>query len=153
MRRSPAFTAVALSLMAISAGVRADVWKWVDASGQAQYSDRWVPGAQLIKSDHPHETVPGAADGQKNLASMNERAATQLSEQSAAAAVRQDVTNARTEQCKQAKERYDKMIEARRLFRPGKDGEREYLSDEEADQMRVQARMDMQQACGSAPAK
>jgi hypothetical protein len=153
MHRPPAFTAVALSLMAISANVRADVWKWVDTSGQAQYSDRWVPGAQLIKSDHPHESAPGATDSQKSLTSMNDRAATQLSEQNAAAAVRQDVASARTEQCKQAKERYDKMIEARRIFRPGKDGEREYLSDAEADQMRVQARMDMQLACGSAPAK
>ncbi len=148
-------TAFALILTAVSARVHADVWKWMDPQGHVQYSDRWVPGAELIKSDRTREHPEGLSspEAQKSLAALNERANAQLSEQSAAAAVHQDVATVRTEQCKQAKERYQKMIEARRIFSTGKDGERQYLTDEEADKQRLQARLDMQQVCGSSNAK
>jgi hypothetical protein len=65
--------------------------------------------------------------------------------------VNQDLAKAHEQQCKEAKDRYQKAIEARRVYKAGKDGEREYMSDAETDSYRVQARNDVQQACGSAP--
>jgi len=64
-------------------------------------------------------------------------------------ATRRGSPAARTEQCKQAKERYEKLIISRRVYREGKNGEREYLSEDQAEQQRLQARMDMQQVCGA----
>jgi hypothetical protein len=137
--------AVAVALVAVVA--RADVWRWTDAKGQVQYSDRWQPGAELIKTDHPHG-LTDVSDASKRQ-SVADRASAQLTQEAAQRAVKKDEDAARTEQCKQAKERYDKLIASRRIYREGKDGERAYLSDDEADQQRLQARLDMQQVCGA----
>ena len=128
----------------------------MDDHGEAHYSDRWVPGSELIKSNKPHppsaDTGPARrAEEQKKVAAAGERASTQLSQQSTAQAVKQDVSKAREQQCKQAKERYEQAIQARRLYKATKEGEREYMSDEEADKYRLQARTDVQEACGSVP--
>ena len=65
------------------------------------------------------------------------------------AAVQKDVSAARAEQCKQAREKYQKSVEARRTYRVNQAGEREYLSDAEADQGRLNARLEMERSCGS----
>lgn len=145
---------VAFGLATVTLVARADVYKVVDSQGQVQYTDRWIPGAELIKTDRSRtatSSTPSApSDAQRQLAAGNARIAAQQSDQAAAQAVAQDVATKRVEQCKAAKERYDKDIEARRIFKTGKDGEKEYLTDEQIDQERVQARQEMQQACGSA---
>ena len=139
----------------------ADVYRWVDDHGEAHYSDRWVPGSELIKSSKPH---PGAdtpaAQQARNTAPSATQTAAAKQQQAAEAAVKQDVAKTKEAQCKQAKERYQKAIEARRLYKPSTDGkevakegeERSYMSDEEADKYRVQARNDVTLTCGSPPA-
>ncbi len=57
----------------------------------------------------------------------------------------------RDAQCTQAKQRYMKAIESRRVYKEGKDGQRDYMSESEADAYREQARKDVQMACGSVP--
>ena len=142
----------ALVLIGASALAQADVYRWVDAQGEVHYSDRWVPGSVLIKVERPRATPAAAASTQaaeqNRLAVTNDRINAQQAQNAAARAVQRDVQEARTAQCKEAKERYEKSIQARRIFRTGKDGEREYLSDAEADEWRLKARSEMQQACG-----
>ena len=56
------------------------------------------------------------------------------------------------EQCKQAKDSYDKAIQSRRIYKSDKEGEqREYLSDAEADAYRLQLRNDVSMRCGLRP--
>jgi len=150
MRPVPVIAALGLAMVTVAA--RADVYRVVDSQGQVQYTDRWVPGAELIKTEHSHTSspTPSSSDAQKPYAAANARIAAQQSEQQASQAVAQDVAAKRAEQCKAAKERYDKDIEARRIYKPGKDGEKEFLTDEQIDQERLQARQEMQQVCGSA---
>jgi Domain of unknown function (DUF4124) len=151
MRPIPVIAALGLAVATIAA--RADVFRVVDSQGQVQYTDRWVPGAELIKTEHSRSTTassPSASDAQKPYAVANARIAAEQSERSAAQAVEKDVAAKRAEQCKAAKERYEKDIEARRIYKPGKDGEKEFLTDEQIDQERVQARQEMQQVCGPA---
>jgi hypothetical protein len=140
----------ALGLATVTMAARADVYRVVDAQGQVQYTDRWVPGAELIKSDRSR-TAPSmlsvSNDSPKQLAPGVARVAAQQSDQNSAQAVAQDVAAKRAEQCKAAKERYDKDIEARRIYKTGKDGEKEYLTDEQIDQERMQARQEIQQVC------
>ena len=146
MRTYRVCVAVAVAFVAVAA--RADVWRWIDDHGQVQYSDRWQPGAELIKSDRAH--TPDASDeARKPAASTPDRASSQLNQEAAQRAVKKDEAAARTEQCKQAKERYEKLIISRRVYREGKNGEREYLSEDQAEQQRLQARMDMQLVCGA----
>jgi hypothetical protein len=141
----------ALVLLGASALAHADVYRWVDARGEVHYSDRWVPGSVLIKVERSRATPQAAATtraaDQNRLAVTNDRINAQQAQNADARAVQRDVQEARTTQCKEAKEQYEKSIQARRIFRTGKDGEREYLSDADADEWRLKARAEMQEAC------
>jgi len=127
-----------IALIAAAMAAQADVYRTVDAEGHVEYSDRWVPGAELVRTDHPgrESSSTTSSDAQKR----------------STAEVKKDKDAARSEQCKQAKSRYQRAIESRRLYREGANGERQYLTDEEADQERLQARIEVQDACGTAPA-
>jgi hypothetical protein len=139
----------------------ADVYRWVDDHGGVHYSDQWVPGSEVIKSTKAHPSSAG--DSPRNTARKPESASAGLNsgdqaEKSATQAMKQDKAKLREQQCKDAKDRYNKAIEARRIYKTvggdkGKDSAdapREYLSDEEADSYRVKARQEMQDLCGEA---
>lgn len=134
--------------LAASAAHAEDIWKWVDPQGRVQYSDHWTPGAVLIKTDHPRGSDSASSDGESQLDATNKRIDEDLNREAAQRAVQKDQAAARAAQCKQAKDRYQKVIEARRIYREDKNGDRTYLTDDEADKARVQARMDVQSACG-----
>lgn len=157
MLRSVAITS--LLFAGICGVAHADVFRWVDEHGEPHYSDRWVPGSELIKSSKPHPPGPDSAAAprpseQNKIAAEAQSASAQVQQQAAAQAVKKDVAKARDAQCKQAKDRYEQAIQARRIYKPGKDkdAEREYMSDADMDAYRLQARKDVQDACGSVPA-
>ena len=135
-----------LILAAASGLARADVFRWVDDQGVVHYSDEWMPGSTVVKTTmkpHAESSAPSAPSS----ARLNE----QLADQANARAVQQDVAKARDSQCSFAKDRYMKAVSSRRVYKEGKDGERQYMSDADADAYREQARKDVQQACGSVP--
>jgi hypothetical protein len=145
----------ALMAAGICGAAHADVYRWVDDKGEPHYSDRWVPGSELIKSDKPHPQSPNSstANSPSPQNSTAQRASAQLTEHANQEAVKQDVAKTQEAQCKQAKDRYQKAIEARRLYKPAKEGEtdRVYMTDAETDAYRAQARSDVVTACGSPP--
>ncbi len=63
--------------------------------------------------------------------------------------MQQDVEQTRADQCKKATDDYQASLAARRIYRTGPNGERDYLTDDEAEQQRVSLRQAMQSACGS----
>jgi len=137
----------ALILAGACAIARADVFRWVDAEGVVHYSDEWVPGSVVVKTVKPHPES-GAASSAPSTAS---RISQPPADQDNARAMQQDVARVRDAQCSFAKQRYMKAIESRRVYKEGKDGERQYMSDTDADAYREQARKDVQLACGSVP--
>ena len=143
----------ALLTAGASMTAHADVYRWVDADGRVHYTDRWVPGAERIKLLTGHTgsqpVAPNAQSDSSQLAATNERIKEQLAAEADARAVKQDVDKVRGEQCKEAQAKYKRAIEARRIYRVGKDGQREYLSDVEADTERMNARTEMREACGT----
>jgi len=148
----------ALIAASICSVAHADVYRWVDEKGEPHYSDRWVPGSELIKSDKPHPQNPDpnanrAPPPQYQTPAGAQHAAAQQAERANAEAVKQDVAKTKDVQCKQAKERYQKAIEARRIYKPAKEGDtdRAFMSDAETDEYRAQARSDVTLACGSPP--
>jgi Domain of unknown function (DUF4124) len=143
---------IALAALAGVVGTAyADVYKTIDAQGQVHYSDRWTPGAVLIKGDipPPASSAPAAA--------ANNSAAPDDSTKAAAAKVQADVEAARAEQCKELKDQYAKVIRARRIYQPSADGTadssapKQYMTDAEADAERVRTREAMDEACAGQP--
>jgi hypothetical protein len=156
---------IAISTLSLAGAIsiaNADVFRWVDDHGGVHYSDQWVPGSEVIKSSKPHPATTSTNATQrppdKQSSAASDRAASQIAQQDVQKAVKQDVAKVREQQCKEAKDRYEKAIQARRIYKPtesdkSKDtdrpDDRQYLSDEEADAYRLKARTDMQDVCGS----
>jgi hypothetical protein len=142
-------------LLGVQAAALADVYRWVDGQGRVQYTDRWVPGAQLVKVDKNKPDADAAAARriaeQGKLAASDTASANQKIQENAARTVRQDVAKTQEEQCKKATERYDKAIQARRIYKTAADGTKEYVSDADADAYRAEALLDKEAACGPKP--
>jgi len=62
--------------------------------------------------------------------------------------VQQDVARARAVRCARDKAEYQKLVDSRRIFTTDKNGERQYLSDADADAARLKARQAMDADCG-----
>jgi Domain of unknown function (DUF4124) len=148
-------TLTTLIFTGLSGVAHADVYRWVDDHGEPHYTDRWVPGSELIKSSKPRPSVDSPAPAQTQartaVPSGNQTEAAKQ-EKANEAAVKSDVAKTKEAQCKQAKDRYQKAIEARRIYKPGKDAEeRVYMTDAESDKYRADARNDVTLTCGSPP--
>lgn len=149
-------TLTTLIVASLSGVAHADVYRWVDDKGEAHYSDRWVPGSELIKSSKPRPTMdapPPASTSQSKAPGVSANQGDAKQAAAAQAAVQQDVAKTKEAQCKKAKERYQQAIESRRIYKaPAKgDTDRVFMSDSETDAYRVQARNDVTLACGSPP--
>jgi hypothetical protein len=131
----------------------ADVYRYVDPQGGVHYTDTWVPGSTLIKVDHhvnnSSASAAAATTNQNKSAIAGERASVEIARANEQRAVQTDVAQAREQQCKQAQDNYTKAIQSRRIYKSDKDGERDYLSDTDADAYRLQLRTEMQAACGT----
>lgn len=129
---------------------QADVYRWVDEKGEAHYSDQWMPGAVVVKTNRSHPAGLDSSD-QKSLAAANSVTSEKLSDEDNARAVQQDVARRRAALCKQARDQYSLAITSRHIYKNDKDGERQYMSDTEADAYREQIRKAVQENCGSVP--
>jgi hypothetical protein len=157
--RQAAAAALIMSL-AITAA-QADVYRSVDAQGQVHYTDTPTPGSVLVHVQRgggglaPSSTPTAAASSSstaaaaQTVAKANAQVQDTLAKQATEKAVQQDLEQTRAAQCTKAKSDYDAAIAARRIYKTGTDGERQYLSDDEAEQQRVNLHQAMQTACGS----
>ncbi len=145
-------TAAGLILLGTLHMARADVYRWIDDKGVPHYSDQWVPGSTVIKTDKLHANQMAAARSeQKSLEGTSQTISKDLSAQDNARAMQEEKAAKQGAQCKEARDHYMQAIEARRIYKGEKNGEREYLSDPEADAYRAKMRKDVQDLCGSVP--
>lgn len=112
-------------------------------------SDRPTPNSVPVHVANPPpsaatEPPPSNAAKPPSVDAIN----AQLKDAATQKAVDKDVANKRADDCKQAKEKYEEAITAHRIYKLGKDGERQYLSDAELDQARFNARQQMERSCG-----
>lgn len=150
MSRSTVFL-LAISMAALLGAVgtaRADtVYEWTDAHGQVHYTDQWVPGAKVVRTDTIHRQADSSA--QQGIQNESNAASRDLKQQQEAQSVQQDEAKARAARCAQDKEQYQKLIESRRIYTTDKSGNRTYLSDADADAARLQAKQAMDADCGT----
>ena len=146
------------ALIAWSGMASALVYKWVDTQGKLQYGDRPPDGvhAELVEMLGTHATSASArapsASTSNAAASTTSRAPgahPSSADTSDKQAVDQDVAQARDKQCADAQDRYKKLIEGRRLYKTGPDGERQFMTSEEIDTERLNAKRDIDNICNS----
>ncbi|HEY1725356.1 MAG TPA: DUF4124 domain-containing protein [Steroidobacteraceae bacterium] len=135
----------------------ADVYRSVDSQGHVQYSDTPTPGAQLVRIQHntvraePAETTSASSTASASkpptLTQTSGNIHEQLEQEAAERAVQNDVAQTRADQCKKATDAYNASVAARRIFKTGPNGERQFLSDDEADKQRLSNKVAMDDAC------
>jgi hypothetical protein len=144
--------AIAGALLGLASVAQADVWRWTDPNGTVHYSDNWVPGSTLVKTGAKSEFAESAppapeASSSSNGASLSpsEQAEAQRNQRT----VQEDVAKAKADQCKKATEAYEQSVRNRRIYTEKQGGEREYLSDKDADALRLRLLTARKQVCGS----
>lgn len=156
--RSSLASLAAMLALGGSLAVAGDVYMWKDSNCPARkecvhYSDVPVEGAVLVKragvSLNEETRAANAAAERDRLAGRSSQITDQLENDGAARGVESDIAKKRQQQCKEATERYDRSISARRLFKEGKGGERIYLTEDELKAARVAARAERDSACGT----
>ena len=114
-------------------------------------SDRPSPNATVVHINSTPSTASSDSPPPETAAKppTDTSADARLKDNATRQAVQKDVAATNAEQCKQAQDKYQKAIAARRVYRLNKAGEREYLSDAEMEQARVNARLEVDRACGT----
>ena len=132
----------------------ADVFRSVDAQGHVQYSDTPTPGAQLVRMDNRRTPTPSLSNTSASASTKPSTAAQsgdqihqQLEQEATARSVQSEVAQTRAEQCKKATDIYNQSVQARRIYTTGPDGERQFLSDDDAEKSRVAHKVEMDEAC------
>jgi len=146
-----------VALIAWSGMAGAVVYKWIDAQGTVQYGDRPPDGAhaEVVELLGTHVARAAAARESSAAASSSSpsspRTAAAGSQDDATLkkSVEGDVEQTREKQCADAQDHYKKLIEGRRLYKTGANGERQYLTSDEIDAERVNAKRDLDAICNS----
>lgn len=155
-----------VALIAWSGMAGAVVYKWIDAQGKLQYGDRPPDGvrAEVVELLGTHVARAAAARESSAAASSSSPSSpsspsSSSSPRTAAAgsqddatlkkSVEGDVEQTREKQCADAQDHYKKLIEGRRLYKTGANGERQYLTSDEIDAERVNAKRDLDAICNS----
>lgn len=121
----------------------ADVYKFIDAKGQVQYTDRpeTLP-AELLKNTK--RTDPD------EVARLNEDTATRAAAAQQAAADKPkkvDTSADKAERCAKARERYEQVMTSHRIYSTDDKGERQYMDDAQIDKTRADAKSMMDTWC------
>ena len=133
-----------------------DVYVSRDADGNIVYTDtpQTIPAKKIGVASTPQDDADADARAQAdqeqyqaqiqaaNAADAKQAAAQQASQQSA---------EQQAQQCAAARERYQQMMEAHRLYEQGPNGERIYLDSDQIDASRQSAKQAVDQLCNSKP--
>jgi len=148
MKRMMVFAA----MMMWSCMASAVVYKWVDAQGKLQYGDRPPDGvhAEVVEGLGTHTSPPVSRPVASSSSTTNASTANAPpKEDSDKQAVDDDVAATRDKQCADAQANYKKLIEGRRIYKTGADGERQYLTSDQIDTERVNAKKEVDAICNS----
>ena len=142
------------ALIAWSGLASAVVYKWTDAQGKVLYGDRPPDGvhAEVVEllGTHAASARVAAPNTAQSAPAARVAAAPTSKDLDDKKAVDQDVAQTRDKQCTDAQERYKKLIEGRCLYKNGPDGERQYMTSEQIDTERLNAKRDIDDTCNSA---
>jgi hypothetical protein len=143
------------ALIHVESAQAGDVYKYVDERGTTLYTDKPMPGAVLVSSgaQRPPEVAQrtqtaARATTATQLNASNQRIADAQTNQRAAETVAKDLEATRLERCKKARTSYESTINSQRIYREKEGGQREYLTEAELAQTRVDARKAVDAICG-----
>ena len=146
MKRVLLFTAMIIC----SAIASASVYKWSDADGTVHYGDRPPDGvkAELVEGLglNVHYSAPAGAPAR---AAAQPVAAAVAKDKAVDPAAADAASAAREAQCSAARERLKQLTEGRHLYKPAENGTRDYLTSDQIDSERLDAKKEVDTVCGA----
>lgn len=144
---------LSISLLAIAClGTSADVYKWTDDTGRVHYSDKPDVEENLeimnVKSKRTDKVA--LAKAEQIRVDVKAAAAADARLQDVLDQEQQQNADIRAENCARASEALSSLKNAQRLYIPGEDGNRRYLSDEEIADRIQRAETDKARWCEEA---
>lgn len=142
------------ALIAWSGMASAVVYKWVDAQGKTMYGDRPPDGvhAEVVELLGTHATSSRPADNSRAAPSPTQGApATQKTAAAGddAAKKNPDTAAEQIKQCAEAQDRFKKLTEGHHLYKEGANGERQYMTSQEIDTERADAKREIDAVCSA----
>jgi hypothetical protein len=127
------------------------VYKWIDADGRVHYGDQPPDGvkAEIVQLLGTHSSGIGVtppAPAARIAPPRTAAAGTAANDKPADPA---DAAAAREQQCTDAKARLKQLMEGRHLYKPSANGEREYLTSDQIDSERLDAKKEVDTVCGA----
>lgn len=150
VRFGAVFTALALILWPAGSVWSGEVYKSIDAQGHVVYSDHPETGTEQKSEVKAEGSNPAEAARIAKEQAILKAEETQRNKQKAI----EDAKKAQADhtaqvQCDSARNRYYALKDARRLYDRDADGNRVYLSDQNGDARREEARQAMTAACAN----
>ena len=152
--------AVLVLTFGFSIAAQADVWKWVDAQGKTHFVDTdtpiytWVDeSGRVYYSDTPgHEDAVSVelvwvSKGSLDDVDGADEAGSGYAYPGETPEERAEREKAEAYYCKRATEIYDSYVNAPRLYKTNENGERQYLSKEEAAKTIAETRAQKDENC------
>ena len=141
---------VRLALLAIClcapAAMAGTIYEWT-LNGQKYATDRPPPtGAKVLRVTQGHAASDTAQPSRANPSTPGAPAAPGKNAD-AARQVAADMAKVQSDRCTESRDRYTGYLQALRLFKPGKNNERVYLTNDELVEARVNAKREMDIAC------
>ncbi len=138
------------ALIVWSAMASAVVYKWTDADGHVHYGDQPPDGvkAEVVELLGTHSSSAPPPPPPRTTAA----AAAPAAAAAAAKSSNQDpgeAAAAQAQQCADAQQRLKQLTEGRHLYKAGPNGEREYMTSEQIDAERADAKSEVAQLCNS----
>jgi hypothetical protein len=140
------------AVLLASPALAGDVYVTTDAKGNKVYTDtpQTVPAQRM--NVHSASTDPAATDASydaemQRYAAQDKASAKAQAEKTEAKQAAQATAADQAKRCQEARQRYETLMTNWRIYEPGPNDERTYLTSEQIDAARVNAKQVMDQFC------
>lgn len=154
LNRIAVFTLMTGLLPGAGGAVAGEIYKWTDESGTVHYGDRPTGGAAAERLEIDSDPTDPERIGRIVEARADARAAREEAEaERAASEPSPEELRARAEEraqkCEMYKERLEKFVTSRRLYRHDENGERVYLDEEQTLAARARVQDQVEEHCSN----
>ena len=152
------FTTIALILgAALSTAAASEIYKWVDAEGNVHYGDRPTGDGTTAQTRIERVAIASrrtsTAQVQSGVQARLDREAERNDARAAAAEAQEEADKLRAEaedraeKCTAYRERLERFVTSRRLYRVDDSGERQYLDDSQIEAARAKVQEQVEEYC------
>lgn len=144
----------AMALIASGGVMASEIYKWIDEDGNVHYEDRPSGATNAERLAMSYKRTDGAAVNKRveafaegEVARQEARAAADVEAQEAEKAEAE--AEAMRKRCDTYRAQLETLVQARRIYRQGDDGEREYLDDKQRQEAHTRTEELIAENCSS----